>query len=96
MQAKIKDTELSTGHFYFNKNHSTLLRLDNEVNFCIYSKIPSLSLKGTATLMISMLYMKDLSEPWILIPVSSKSIEKYGSYWRLNICKLTLMEAAIL
>ena len=31
--------------------------------------------------MISMFYMKELSEPWILIPVSSKSIEKYGSYW---------------
>ena len=46
--------------------------------------------------MISMFYMKELYEPWILIPVSSKSIEKYGSYGRLNICKLTLMEAAIL
>ena len=31
MQARIKDTELSTGHFYFNKNHSTLMKLDNEV-----------------------------------------------------------------
>ena len=27
--------------------------------------------------------MKKLSEPWILIPVSSKSVEKYGSYGRL-------------
>ena len=32
MQARIKDTELSTGHFYFNKNHSTLMKLDNEVS----------------------------------------------------------------
>ena len=38
----------------------------------------------------------ELSEPWILIQVSSKSVEKYGSYGRLNICKWTLMEAAIL
>ena len=29
------------------------------------------SLKGTATLMISMFYMNELSEQWILIPVSS-------------------------
>ena len=53
-------------------------------------------LKGTETLMIIVLYMKELYEPWILIPVSSKSVEKYGSYGRLNICKWTLMEAAIL
>ena len=53
-------------------------------------------LKGTATLMISVFYMRELSEPWILIPVSSKSVEKYGSYGRLNICIWTLMEAAIL
>ena len=45
--------------------------------------------------MISMFYIKGLSGPW-LIPVSSKLVEKYGSYGRLNICKWTLMEAAIL
>ena len=56
----------------------------------------SLCLKGTATLMISMFYLKELSEPWILIPVSSKSVETYGSYGHLNMCKLTLMGAAIL
>ena len=38
------------------------------------------SLKGTATLIISMFYMNELSEPWSLIPVSSKSVEKCGSY----------------
>ena len=54
------------------------------------------ALKGTATLIISAFYMKKLSEPCILIPVSSKSVEKYASYGRLNIYKLTLMEAAIL
>ena len=54
------------------------------------------SLKGTATLMISIFYIKELYEPWILIPVSSKSVEKYRSCERLNICKWTLMEAAIL
>ena len=41
-------------------------------------------------------YMKDLNKPWILIPVSSKSFEKCGSCGRLNICKWTVMEAAIL
>ena len=54
------------------------------------------SLKGTATQMINMFYMKELYEPWILIPVSYKSVEKYGNYRRLNICKWTLMQAAIL
>ena len=43
-------------------------------------------LKGTATLRISMFCMKELSEPWILIPVSSKSVEKYGSYEALLTC----------
>ena len=46
-------------------------------------------LKGTATLMISMFYMKEFYDPWILIPVSSKSVEQYGSYGRMNICKWT-------
>ena len=41
-------------------------------------------------------YMKDLNKPSILIPVSSKSVEKCGSCGRLNICKWTVMEAAIL
>ena len=54
-----------------------------------------LNLKGTATLMITMFYIKDLNKPQILIPFSSKSVEKCGSYGRLNICKWTLMEAAI-
>ena len=52
-------------------------------------------LKDTATLMITMLYLKDLNKPRILIPVSSKSVEKCGSYGCLNICKWTVMEAAI-
>ena len=43
-----------------------------------------------------MFYFKEVSEPWVLIPVSSKLVEKYGSYGRLNTCKLTLMDAAIL
>ena len=44
-------------------------------------------LKGTATLMITILYMKDLNKPIILIPVSSKSVEKRRSCGRLNVCK---------
>ena len=46
--------------------------------------------------MISIFYMKELSEPWSLIPVSSISVEKCGSYGCLNICKWTVKEAAIL
>ena len=41
-------------------------------------------LKGTATLMISMFHQKELYEPWILIQVSSKSIEKWTSYRHLK------------
>ena len=55
-----------------------------------------MTLKGTATLVIGVFYMKEPFETWILIPVSSKSVEKYGSYGRLNICKWGLMEVAIL
>ena len=55
-----------------------------------------LYLKGTAALMITMLYMEDLNKPCILILVSSKSVEKRGSCGRLNICNWTVMEAAIL
>ena len=35
--------------------------------------------------MISMFYQKELYEPWILIQVSSKSVEKWGSYEHLKI-----------
>ena len=47
-------------------------------------------------MMISIFYMNKVSEPWSLIPVSSESVGKYGSYGRLNICKWTVMEVAIL
>ena len=53
-------------------------------------------LKGAATLIITMFYTRDLNKPWILIPVSSKSVEKRRSCGRLNVCKWTVMEAAIL
>ena len=43
-----------------------------------------LALKGTATLMISMFYQKELYEPWVLIQVSSKSVEKWASYGHLK------------
>ena len=58
--------------------------------------ICDLYLKGTATLIITMFYTRDLNKPWILIPVSSKSVEKRRSCGRLNVCKWTVMEAAIL
>ena len=41
-------------------------------------------LKGTATLMISMFYQKELYEPRILIQISSKSVEKWASYGHLK------------
>ena len=41
-------------------------------------------LKGTATLMISMFYQKELYEPWVLIQVSTKSVEKWASYGHLK------------
>ena len=53
----------------------------------VYLFVPSvlgLLLKGTATLMISMFYQKDLYDPCILIQVSSKSVEKWGSYGHLK------------
>ena len=41
-------------------------------------------------------YKKELYKSCILIPVLSKSVEKLGSCGCLNICKWTVMEAAIL
>ena len=46
--------------------------------------------------MIIMFYMKDLNRPCIFISVSSKSVEKRTSCGRLNICKWTVKEEAIL
>ena len=57
---------------------------------------PYPELKGAATLIDTMFYMKELNKPWILMPVSSKSVEKCESCGRLNICKWAVMEAAIL
>ena len=37
--------------------------------------IAAFSLKGTATLMISMFYQKELFDPWILTQVLSKSVK---------------------
>ena len=53
-------------------------------------------LKGTTALVITMFYIKDLNKPLILIPVLSKLVQKCGSFGCLNICKWTVMEAAIL
>ena len=91
---------MSTREDYFIKHHSGVMDYSlifKGDNFKISNSLfrPSLLLKGTATLMITMFYMKDLNRPRILIPVSSKLVENCGSYWRLNICKWTVMEAAI-
>ena len=65
---------------------------------CLFYLLPKLFfnfLKGTATLMVTMLNMKDLNnKPSNLIPVSSKSVEKRRSCGLLNIFKCTTMEAA--
>ena len=54
------------------------------------------SFKGDGNPGDKLFYLNELSEPWSLTPVSSKSVEKCESYGRLNICKWTVMEAAIL
>ena len=61
-----------------------------------YSKSVRLLFKGDGNMMITMRYMKDLNKPIILLPVSSKSVEKCRSCGHLYICKWTVMEAAIL
>ena len=38
------------------------------------------NLKGDSNPIISMFYQKEHYEPWILIQVSSKSVEKWASY----------------
>ena len=43
-----------------------------------------------------LIYMKELYKPWILLTVSSKSVEKWESCGCLNMWKWTVMEAAIL
>ena len=44
-------------------------------------------LKWTATLIISLFYNKEHYKTWGLIPVSSKYVEKLGSYGHLKISK---------
>ena len=51
---------------------------------CVGVGIPCFSLKGNAALILSIFYKKELLKPWILISVSSKSGEKWGSYGRLK------------
>ena len=61
-----------------------------------YKKLPFCKkLKGTATLVISMFYVNELSEPWSLIPVSSKSVGKCGSYGCLNIFIFKFLHANV-
>ena len=46
-----------------------------EISSLSWRSASDATLKGTATLIISMFYQKELYEPWILIQVSSKSVE---------------------
>ena len=53
-------------------------------------------IKGDGNRNYKLFYKIELFKPWILITVSSKSVEKWGSCGGLNVCKWTVMEAAIL
>ena len=46
--------------------------------------------------MITLFYMKDFNKLSILIPVSSKSVENHRSCGVLDVCKWTVIEAAIM
>ena len=52
--------------------------------FIYINSLYYVNLKGTATLIVSMFYMKDLNKPCILVPVLSKSVEKRRSCGHLN------------
>ena len=69
---------------YQEKNRVPPLGLKYLVKIFPRSLVLKLYLKGTAALIISMFYQKELFEPWILIQVSSKSIEKWASYGHLK------------
>ena len=45
--------------------------------------------------MLSIFYKKELCKPLILIPVSSKSVERCGICERLNICIWNVIKVAI-
>ena len=53
-------------------------------------------IKGDSNPNDKYVYKKELYKSCILIPVLSKSAEKWRSCGHLNICKRTVMEAAIL
>ena len=85
-----------TSYYYNGKNSHKCNMSYSQVRADNSSQVACLIvLKGTATLMMTLFYMKDLNKQWIFIPVSSKSDEKHRSCGRLNICKWTVMEAAI-
>ena len=85
----------------FNKNPFFILSVEHldripEMPFDSIDVYRRHTLKRMATLMNTLFNMEDLNKPCISIPVSSKSVEKRESCERLNICNLTVMEAAIL
>ena len=81
--------EILKGRYTLNGNYFVKLSLFGVV--CI-----TFNLRGIIYLIITMFYIKDLNKSRILIPVSSKSVEKQRSCGRLKICKFTVIVAAIL
>ena len=60
-------------------------KFNDVTKYCLFTRDwNKVILKGTATLMINIFYQKELHIPWILIQVSSKSVEKWGSYGHLK------------
>ena len=55
-----------------------------DLAFTVMHSVSGQVMKGTAALMISMFYQKEIYEPGILIQVLSKSVEKWGNYGHLK------------
>ena len=87
---------MSVGLVDFGNVHGQCGRQCGSTNIMLQNNDRANILKGMATLVITMFYMKDLNKPRILIPFSSKSVEKCGSCVRFNMCKWIKMEAAML
>ena len=72
-----------------------VLSVKNQHAVAVSSFSPLSMIKGDGN-PVDDYYIKYFNKPCILIPVSSKSVEKHKSCGHLNICKWTVMEAAIL
>ena len=66
----IKKRKKNSFFYFFFRDHYYLWETMTNIRLILKQV---LCLKGTATLMITIIYMKALNKPWILIPVLSKS-----------------------